>query len=235
MMQANNRFLQVSAVFAVGWLAAILPNLAWPADNAERVPLELNLPAPTLKGTPDDLPVGVHIEPLSDAPNPPFLAPKGVRNLALGRNVVSNIAPFTGKLEQITDGRKEPLDEDAVEFKKGSLWVQIDLGSPAVLYAIACWHDHRYVQAMHDVIFQVCDDADFKTNVTTVFNNDLDNSSECGPGKDREYFETAKGKIVDAKGIRGRYVRGYQRGSSTGALNCWQELEIYGLLEKSPR
>ena len=60
------------------------------------------------------------------------------------------------------------------------------------------WHDHRYVQAMHDVIIQVSDDPEFKQSVTTLFNNDTDNSTGLGPGTDREYFETAEGRRPEA-------------------------------------
>ena len=63
------------------------------------------------------------------------------------------------------------------------------------------WHDHRYIQITRDVIVQVSDDPEFQKDVTTVYNNDLDNSSKQGPGKDKEYFETKWGKIVDAKGV----------------------------------
>jgi hypothetical protein len=79
---------------------------------------------------------------------------------------------------------------------------------------------------------QVSDDPEFKTGVTTLFNNDKDNVAGQGVGTDREYFETQMGKIVDGKGVKARYVRGYTKGSTNGAMNCWQELEVYGLPDK---
>ena len=85
---------------------------------------------------------------------------------------------------------------------------------------------------MHDTIIQVSDDPEFKNNVTTIFNNDVDNSSGLGVGTDREYFETHEGKIVDGKGVKDRYVRGYTKGGSLSALNCWQEIEVYALPAK---
>ncbi|MEI8041426.1 MAG: ThuA domain-containing protein [Verrucomicrobiota bacterium] len=195
-------------------------------------PLRLQLPGPTMKGTPSSLPSGPNLEPLSDKPRPAFMVPKGVQNVALGRPVTSSVNPFSGELPQVTDGKKEPSDEDAIEFKKGLQWVQVDLGQSYALCAIAMWHDHRYVQVMHDVIVQVSDDPEFKTAVTTVFNNDSDNSSKLGVGTDREYFETNQGRIIDAKGVRARYVRGYTNGTTLTALNCWQELEVYALAAK---
>src|SRR5438445_6458314 len=84
-------------------IAAFLLSLSVPgfaADPPPREALALQLPAPTLKGTPEDLPKGPNIEPLSDKPRPPFLAPKGVANVALGKPVTSNVPPFSGELSQ---------------------------------------------------------------------------------------------------------------------------------------
>lgn len=219
-------------VKSVGVLVVVLAGLSLSsraqADQGT-VPLVLNLPNHTLKGTPEDLPSGPHIEPPSDKAPPPLLVPAGVKNVAAGKPVTSSVPPFLGELTQITDGKKEPTDEYAVEFKKGLQWVQVDLGATHAIYAIAMWHDHRYVQAMRDVILQVSDDPEFKTGVTTLFNNDVDNSAGFGVGTDREYFELEFGKVVPAKGVKGRYVRGYTRGGSLSALNCWQEIEVYAL------
>src|ERR1051326_1702464 len=160
------------------------------ADDAQStVPLKLNLPAHTLKGTPEDLPSGPNIEPPSDKPPPPLQVPAGGVNVAAGKAVTSSVAPFLGELRQITDGKKQPVDDDAVEFKKGVQWIQVDLGQPYAIQAVAMWHDHRYVQAMHCVILQASDDPEFKTGVTTLYNNDVDNSSGQGAGTDREYFK----------------------------------------------
>lgn len=216
---------------------AVLPVLAatscsQAADAPEKVPLVLELPAPTLKGTPEDLPVGPNIDPLTDEARPAFLAPKGVKNVALGKSVTSSVKPFSGEVKQITDGKKEAFDYDSVEMKKGTQYVQVDLGESFSIYAIVFWHDHRYVQVIHDVIVQVSDDPEFKTGVTTLFNNDLDNSSGLGVGTDNEYFETKEGKLVDAKGTKARYVRGYTKGGTASALNCWQEMEVYALPAK---
>ena len=194
-------------------------------------PLPLRLPAPTLKGTPDpdSMPRGPHIEPFSDKPRPAFLAPRGVKNVAQGKPVTSSVAPYTGELAQITDGEKEAFDDETVEFKKGTQWVQVDLGEPYAIYAIVLWHDHRYFQLFHDVIVQVSDDPEFKSGVTTLYNNDTDNSSGLGVGNDKEYFETKEGRIIDGKGAKARYVRSYTHGSSQSAINAHEEIEVYAL------
>ena len=202
------------------------------ADAKTTEPLKLDLPLHTLKGTPEDLPAGPNIEPPSDVAPPPIEVPKGVTNVAAGKTVTSSVPPYLGELSRITDGKKEAVDDDAVEFRKGTQWVQVDLGQSYAIHAIAMWHDHRYVQVMHDVILQVSDDPEFKSGVTTLFNNDTDNSSGLGVGTDREYFEMQFGRVVAAKGIKARYVRGYTRGSNQSVLNCWQEIEVYALPAK---
>jgi hypothetical protein len=78
----------------------------------------------------------------------------------------------------------------------------------------------------------VSDDPEFKSGVTTLFNNDTDNSSGLGVGTDREYFEMEFGRVAAGKGVKARYVRGYTKGSNQSALNCWQEIEVYALPAK---
>lgn len=199
------------------------------AAQIETEPLILKLPAPTLKGTPEDLPEGPGIEPLSGKPRPVYLIAKGSKNVAVGKLVTASSTSFTGDLAQLTDGLKEAYDRDVLEMKRGTQWVQIDLGRVCAVQAIVLWHDHRYIQVRHDVVIQMSNDPEFKEAVITIFNNDQDNSSGLGEGAEREYFETSEGKIVNAKGAAGRYIRCHGRGSSLGALNCWQEIEVYAL------
>jgi hypothetical protein len=211
--------LAVTATFA-------LPALSLRAEDAKE-PLKLKLPMPTLKGTPEDLPSGPGIEQPLTKPPADFIVPKGVVNVAAGKPVTSSVKPFTGELAQVTDGDKEAFDDQAVETKKGTQWVQIDLGGSAAIAAIAIWHDHRYVQLFRDVIVQVSDDPEFKTGVTTLYNNDTDNSSGLGIGTDKEYFEGRYGRVVDGKNTKGRYVRSYTKGSNQSAINTIQEIEVY--------
>ena len=75
---------------------------------------------------------------------------------------------------------------------------------------------------------QVADDPDFINNVRTMFNNDIDNSSGLGVGTDREYFENFEGKLINAKGVKARYIRFYSKGSTESALNEYTEIEVYG-------
>jgi hypothetical protein len=228
---AANHLTRLFAVAAI-LAAALVTESGSASDSVAKEPLHLNLPGATSKGTPEDLPD----TPTTEKPyekEQVFMVPKGVKNVALGKPVASSVPPRAGQLSQITDGKKEATDDDAVEFKKGPQWVQVDLGASYPISAIAVWHDHRYCQAMHGVILQVSDDAIFKTNVTTLFNNDMENVVGQGAGTNREYFETQFGKIIDGKNINARYVRGYTKGSTSNSgesgLNAWEEMEVYAL------
>jgi hypothetical protein len=229
-MQKLLRGLALGSVLAL--FMSLSVNRAAAADSAkgDLAPLPLQLPQPTLKGTPDDLPTGPGIEPLSDKPRAPFLAPKGTKNVAFQKKVtLSDKNPISGKPELITDGQKEAFDDQVVEMHKNTQYAQVDLGEPCTIYAVVIWHDHRWLQVFHDVIVQVADDPDFTQNVRNLFNNDMDNTSGRGIGKDREYFETQEGKLIDAKGIQARYLRSYTKGSTLSAFNVHQEIEVYGM------
>jgi uncharacterized protein YuzE len=200
------------------------------AQALELVPLEIQTPIPAFIGTPPDIPEGEHIEKPSDNPRPPFLAPQGTRNIALHKPVtLSNPNPISGSAELVTDGNKEAGDESMVELRRRLQWVQIDLQKQHKIYAIVIWHAHDELQIVHDVIVQVADDADFTQNVRTLFNNDYDNSAGMGVGNNKEYFENYEGRLIDAEGVVGRYVRSHSQGSTYTGLNRWTEIEVYGL------
>lgn len=227
MINSTLRKLLTGAVLtaAVGWAGGPVR-----AADSDLAPLPLKLPIPTLKGTPDDLPKGPHIEPPTEKLRPPFMAPKGARNVALNKKVTgSDRNPITGELSQITDGTKEAFDDQVVEMRKGVQWVQIDLGEVCEIYAVVIWHDHRVLQVFRSVVVQAADDPDFIENVTVLFNNDTENVAGLGIGTDRQYFETQQGRLIPVKGgLKTRYLRYYSKGSNMAAFNCYQEIEVYG-------
>jgi RNA polymerase sigma factor (sigma-70 family) len=193
------------------------------------VPLILDLPAPAFKGTPKNLRVGYNVEPLSDKPRPPMMVPPDLQNIVPGSNVTcSDKNVPTDILAKVTDGDKEASDQSIIFLRKGRQWVQMDFGSPQELFAVVIWHAHNMAKVYHDVIVQVADDPDFTEKVRTIFNNDSNDSSSLGVGKDREYFETYEGKLINAKGVKARYIRFYSNGSTESALNEYTEIEIYG-------
>lgn len=211
------------------FLCTVLLTAMTMSARAEKlVPLEIELPAPAFKGTPKDMVVDPDVEPLSDTPRPPLMVPEGLQNVARGKPVTSSIPTRGTSINKVVDGDKEAYDTSAYLMKKGTQWVQVDLGSPQEIYAIVIWHAHDVVKIYRDVIVQVSNDPGFKQGVHTLYNNDRDNSSGLGVGKSREYFETAEGRLIDAKGIQGRYVRSYTRGSTESALNECVEIEVYG-------
>ncbi|MBT7165226.1 MAG: hypothetical protein HN904_20775, partial [Victivallales bacterium] len=65
-------------------------------------------------------------------------------------------------------------------------------------------------------------------NVRTVFNNDHDNSSGLGIGRDKEYIETFEGRLVAIPGKKARYVRLYTNGNTTDDMNDCVEVEVFG-------
>jgi hypothetical protein len=203
---------------------------AKPAQDQDQVPLPLKLPKAAFAGTPLNYLGGSRMEKLTGKPRPIPLVPKGTINLALHKKVTSSSPPFSGSLDMVTDGDKEAREGSAVELKPRLQWVQIDLGAASKLSYIVVWHFHLEPVVVHSVIVQVSNDPNFVDGVTTLFNNDMDNSAGLGIGKDREYFETNEGKLIDTKGIKARYVRLYSHGSSyRDPLNRYTEVEVYGL------
>jgi hypothetical protein len=210
-------------IVAVAGIAAVLAGSVV-AEEMEK--LELELPKPLFAGTPKQIRTK-NLE--REAVIPEIMIPKGTANVAAEKTVTgSDDFPVIGELEYISDGDKDGADGSYVELGPGVQWVQIDLGAQKEIFAIALWHYHAQARAYRDVIVQVADDADFVTNVQTVFNNDHDNSAGLGVGKDKEYIETYKGKLLDAKGIKGQYIRLYSNGSTGSDMNHYIEVEVFG-------
>jgi len=191
-------------------------------------PIDIKLPRAMFEGTPQPVQVSHWKKPLGK-PRPPFLAPVGTKNVAFGKPVTStDELPIIGELEMITDGDKEGADGSFVELGLFKQSVTIDLEAEYNIYAIVFWHYHKQACVFFDVVVQVADDPDFITNVTTLFNNDIDNSAGLGLGKDMHYTETHEGKLIDAGGARARYVRLYSSGSTANDLNRYIEVEVFG-------
>jgi hypothetical protein len=106
--------------------------------------------------------------------------------------------------------------------------VQMDFAEPQEIFAVVIWHAHNAAKVYHSVIVRVADDPDSTGNVHTVFNNDRANSAGLGPGLAREYVETYEGKLINARGVKGRFIRFYSNGSTESALNEYTEIEVYG-------
>ena len=229
------QFVSCAVLFAFGLIAANTVQAAEATSVGEKlVPVEIKLPRPLFQGTPKSIKPAATLEKYDEKPRPPFLAPAGTSNLALKKKVTSSdMAPVIGELDLITDGEKEGFDGCFVELGPDSQWVQIDLEAVADIYAVVLWHYHAEGRVYHDTIVQVAADPDFIEDVQTVFNNDFDNSSGLGLGKNLEYIDDFRGKLLDAKNekgkpARGRYVRVYSKGNTANDLNHYIEVEVYG-------
>ena len=151
-----------------------------------------------------------------------FQVPVGTVNLAKGKKVTSSDSePVIGTLDLITDGDKEGDEGSWVELAPGKQWVQVDLEKSAEISAVIVWHFHSQERVYFDVVAQISDDPKFEKDVTTIFD-----SSESG--KDRPYIETYFGKLMDAKGAKGRYVRLTSKGNTTNKMNHYIEVEVFG-------
>ena len=197
-------------------------------QEAGKEELKLKLPKPMFVGTPTNI-KSPNLEAVSGKSRGPFMVPVGTKLLSLKKPVSgSDSAPVIGDLPMITDGEKEGGDGYFVELGPSKQWVQVDLGGSYALHAILLWHFHSQARVYRDVIVQVSDDKDFVKGVTTIFNNDHDNSSKLGTGNDKEYIEVAEGRLIDPKGVKGRYVRCYSNGNTTNDLNHYVEVEVFG-------
>jgi hypothetical protein len=198
------------------------------AQAADEVPLKLDLPRPLFVGTPRPISLP-NLEKPRVGRRPDFMVPAGTVNLSKDKPVTaSDSLPVIGDLPFITDGDKSGGDGTYVEFGPGVQWVQIDLEQEAKLAAIVVWHFHSQARAYHDVIVQASDDPEFKKDVTTLFNNDDNNSAGFGTGSDPAYIETYEGRLIDAKGTTARYVRLYSNGNTSDELNHYVEVEVFG-------
>jgi len=199
------------------------------ATETQMVPLTLELPKPMFVGTPENLSGIENLEVDTKKPRPPFYAPQGTRNLALNKPVTcSEMDPITGTLKMIVDGVKDATEGSVVELGPFEQWVVIDLEAEHELYAIVFWHFHRNARVYHDVVVQVSTDPEFATNVTTLFNNDSDDSLGLGAGRDQHYIDKAEGKLVDAKGTKARYVRLWSQSNNQNDYSHYVEVEVHG-------
>lgn len=207
--------------------ASTAPAAAASTGVANGKPLEVTFPPELIEGTPKPINVPNLVQAPTSAPE--FKVAEGTVLLSKGKKVTSSDAnPIIGSLDLITDGDKDAGEGYFVELLDGLQWVQIDLEKTSEIAAVWTWHFHSQKRAYHDVIIQVSDDPEFKTGVTTIYNNDYDDSAKMGKGSDNPYVETRFGMVADGKGTKGRYVRLYSRGNTSNEMNHYIEVEVYG-------
>jgi len=216
----------VSRLAAIALVCGVvIPPAAVAEEETEAIAIEL--PVAFFGGTPVP-----HWSPNMEEPDykdrPDFMAPKGTEIVSKDKPVTSSAAPNQGELRQLTDGDKEFGKTSVVELPEGLQWVQVDLEASKAIYAVLVWHFHEGNRVYFDLVAQVSDDPEFKKGVTTIYNNDYDNSAGLGIGEDNEYVESNKGRLIDAKGAKGRYLRVYGKGNTDNDFNHFIELEVWG-------
>jgi hypothetical protein len=208
--------------------APALAEEAAAAPAGDLAPIEIELPEPFFGGTPLDY-WGPNLEKEDFRDRPPFLAPAGTALVSKGKTVTSSDPdPSVGELKQLVDGDKDYAKTSLIELATGVQWVQIDLEAAHEIYAVLAWHFHEGKRVYFDIVAQISDDPNFKDGVTTVYNNDYDNSAGLGVGPDKEYIENHKGRLIDTKGAKGRYVRLYSNGNTANDHNHYVEVEVFG-------
>ena len=163
----------------------------------------------------------------------------GEKNLALGLMATIIGDGFMEKDRDLirfaTDGsienRPDPkpgLDPlGYLNVESGFAWVVFDLGATYDLHTVKMWHYYPDQRIYKDLLIQVSDDPNFETGVTTVFNNDKDDSVGYGVGEDDEYAESKAGKEIRFNAT-GRYIRTSLNGSYKNGSSQLVEFEVYG-------
>lgn len=211
-----------------GVLGAALCGMA--ASEPGLVPLSPLLPKPTFEGTPVDV-RSAHREAYrgDSVPPPRLLVPENARLLSRGCGVSCSDTGVKGReLALAVDGNKQYSPSAYVELAPGVRWLQLDLGTNVAIFAVCLWRERREQCVYRDTIVQVSDDPAFVREVTTLFNNDYDNSAGQGAGADKEYYEDYFGRRIAGRGVRARHVRIYSNGNTSTPYNHFTEVEVYG-------
>lgn len=191
------------------------------------ITLTTEIPSEIIEGTPQP----IKVPNLETAPGsaPTLRVPQGTALVSLGKPVTSSDDfPIIGDVNYLTDGDKQAGEGYFVELMDGLQWIQIDLEAPTTIEAVWLWHYHAQARAYNDVIVEVSNDPKFKNGVTTLFNNDYDESAGMGRGSDSPYVESRYGKLINGRGISAQYVRFYSNGNTSNDMNHYIEAEVYG-------
>ncbi len=135
-------------------------------------------------------------------------------------------------LSYITDNEYS-LTTKIVSTTDAPGWAVIDLGSIQEIGSILTtfWGNWTF----DDVVIQLSTSADFTSGVTTIFNNDTDNSVGAGIGTDGTYTEqgyeynTPRGNLFTVNNVSARYVRVTNRRNWQGAdISIFTEIQVFG-------
>jgi spore germination protein len=144
-------------------------------------------------------------------------------NRASGKLPTSSSSFFTNPA-RITDNSTTTGES---QMNAGVHWIKIDLGASYNLKQVKVWHSFVDARKYHDVVVQLSNDPNFATGVSTVFNNDTNNSAGQGVGSDAEYPESSAGKTVNFAPKGTRYVRLWSNGSTVNTFNHYTEVQVF--------
>lgn len=178
-------------------------------------------------------------------PSPAPVAAASVEvNVARGiTDVTTNgIAARNGKrLSVVTDGDRSTSEYALIATDSVAKYIQLNLGEPHLITKVNILNDYNpdAPRAGKDLIVQLSNDPAFGTGVTTIYNNDADNSAGLGAGSDAEYVEPSTGAgltVTPGSPVSAHYVRYWANGHTrTGtsiynAMNTPVEVEVYAQL-----
>lgn len=149
-----------------------------------------------------------------------------VYNVALGKTVTSD-SGSTSTLSAATDGSKDTYSYANENSGGTGHYFQIDLGDSFKIDTIVLWRYFADQRTYEDVIVQISNSSTFASGVTTVYNNDTDNSAGFGIGSSLIYRERSSGKTMSFFPTEARYVRVYSNGSNINDYNHIVEIEVW--------
>ncbi len=151
----------------------------------------------------------------------------GAANLAYGKPTAASSVAFRN-LSLAADGVVKASNYADSYTAAGRQWVQVDLGASHNINNIRLWHYFGDARTYHDVVVMVSNNSSFTAgSYTIVYNNDSDNSSGFGAGKDSEYSESSAGKDMTFTAVNARYVRLYSNGSNINSYNHYGEIQVF--------
>ena len=147
----------------------------------DKVAIKFELPPPHSSGTPKEIKSdNLEPDPGPGKYRPPIMVPVGFDKKLTTEDtkVTTSEEAVTGENEYVVDGDKTPDATCMLQLPGGVQWVQLDLGAEKTVSAVCVWHDQGDDRVYKDVIVQLSNDEKFKDGVTTIFNNDHDETAK---------------------------------------------------------
>ena len=189
-------------------LAAAFVAASAQTQDQTKVELKLKLPKPMFIGTPRNIRTP-NLEAVTGKPRGPFFVPAGTSCCRSGnRSRRATRRRSSGSSPSSPTARSRARTAISSNSGRAKQWVRIDLKESAALRAILVWHYHSQARVYRDVVVQVSDDKDFVTGVTTLFNNDHDNTLGAGDREGQGVHRDQRGPADRRQGRQGAGMSG---------------------------